>query len=53
MLDPARLRIDLLVLFLRAADDFTGTIENDETRTRRALINRADVLWHSFSVCSW
>src|SRR3954447_11269126 len=46
VLDAARTRIDLFMLALRPRDDFPGTIENDESRARRALVYRADVTSH-------
>src|SRR5690348_15382180 len=50
VLDPAGLGINLLVLFLRAAHDLACTVEYDESRTRRTLINRAYELCHSSPV---
>ncbi len=46
VLDPSRLGIDLLVLFLSCAHDASGTIEHDEARTCRSLINGAYVACH-------
>jgi hypothetical protein len=41
--DPARLRVYLLVLFLRDGYDSARAIEHDKPCARGALINRANV----------
>src|ERR1039458_1046335 len=46
VLDPAWLRIDLLVLFLRHGHHSTGAIKNDEARTCSSLINGPDIARH-------
>ena len=46
VLDPSRLGINLLVLFLSCAHDVSGTIEHYEARACRSLINGADIAWH-------
>ena len=46
VLDPSRLGIDLLVLSLSCAYDASGTIEHDEARACRSLINGANVACH-------
>ena len=48
VLNPSRLGIDLLVLSLSCAHDASGTIEHDETRTGRSLVNGANVICHSW-----
>src|SRR5918993_1772110 len=48
VLDPARLRIDLLVLALRNADDRTQLVEHDEAAARGALVDCADVFAHDW-----
>jgi len=46
VLDPTRLRVDLRVLALRQRRDGAALVEQDEPRTRRALVDRADVSVH-------
>jgi hypothetical protein len=46
VLDPTRLRSDLLVLALVERDDPPVPVEQDEARARRPLIDRSDVLRH-------
>ena len=46
MLDPTRLRENLLVFLLVEADDIAGVIENHTTRTCRALIDCRNILCH-------
>jgi hypothetical protein len=49
MFHPAGLRIDLLVLHLRARDRSACAIEHDEARAGGALVDRADVAGHAAS----
>jgi hypothetical protein len=46
VLDPARLRIDLLMLALGDGDDSALLVEHHEATARGALIDCADVLAH-------
>src|SRR4029077_414740 len=46
VLNPSWLGIDLLVLSLSRAHDASGSIEHDEARAGRSLINGANVAWH-------
>jgi hypothetical protein len=43
MLHPARLGVDLLVLFLAYRNNLSSLIKYDETRTRGSLIDRSYV----------
>ena len=58
VLDPAGLRINLLVFFLGNRDDSSGLIENDEAGAGRALIDGADIAGHCtalpfFALCDF
>ena len=46
VLDPSRLRIDLLVLLLRHADDLAAVVEDHAARAGRALVEGRRVLGH-------
>ena len=46
VLDPSRLRIDLLVLLLRDRHDLAGCVKHAEARAGCALIDCADVVSH-------
>src|SRR6202140_5603384 len=46
MLNPSRLWIDLLVLSLSRAHDASGSIEHDEARACRSLINGTKLVCH-------
>ncbi len=46
VLDPAWLRIDLLVLFLGEPHDRTGLVEYDESAARGALVDGTDIVVH-------
>ena len=46
VLDPPRLRIDLLMLFLRSGYGFAGGVKHAEAGAGRSLIDCADVLSH-------
>ena len=46
VLDPARLGEDLLVLLLVDAHHVAAVVEDHESRARRALVERADVVRH-------
>ena len=48
MLDPSRLGIDLLMLFLRGSDNLAGSVEHAEARAGCSLIDRADVVGHGW-----
>jgi hypothetical protein len=43
VLDPAGLRVDLFVLFVRVRDDLAAVVEHHEAGAGRPLIDRADV----------
>ena len=48
MLNPARLRKNLLVFFLRDGRDATVAVEHDEASAGSALIDRANIVGHEF-----
>ncbi len=49
VLDPARLRIDLLVLLLVDRDDLPAVVEDHEARAGRSLVDRSCVLSHRYT----
>jgi hypothetical protein len=50
---PARLRKNLLVLFLRHGGDARGPVKHHESRARGALINCSDVVFHRTLPFCW